>query len=143
MAIPSLMLAGFAAWTVLLLSCTVGVYRWSLILTGRAPVNAFRADIAEGSDWYRRAMRAHANCVENLPVFAAMVFALHVVGVVGDMVDRLSIGIMVARVLQSCVHVSLPQSSRVATARFIFFAIQLGCFFCLFAILVAAVLFAH
>ena len=72
------MLLGFATWTLLLLMATVGVYRWSRILTGRVEVRNFRADQVEGEDWYKRAMRAHANCVENLPVFGAIVFALYV-----------------------------------------------------------------
>ena len=83
---PTSMLLGFAAWTVLLLALTIGVYRWVLIFSGRAQVNAFRADQVEGADWYKRAMRAHANCVENLPVFCAIVFALYVSGVVGGTV---------------------------------------------------------
>ena len=37
MTVPLWMLLGFAAWTVLLLLSTVGVYRWSRILTGRVP----------------------------------------------------------------------------------------------------------
>jgi len=68
MTVPVWMLLGFAAWTVLLLLSTVGVYRWSRILTGRVPIRDFRADQVEGEDWYRRSMRAHANCIENLPV---------------------------------------------------------------------------
>jgi uncharacterized MAPEG superfamily protein len=71
-------LVGFATWTVLLLLTTVGVYRWSRILTGRVPIRSFRADQVEGADWYIRAMRAHANCVENLPVFGSIVFGLYV-----------------------------------------------------------------
>jgi len=61
MTVPVWMLLGFAAWTVLLLLSTVGVYRWSRILTGRVPIRDFRADQVEGEDWYRRSMRAHAN----------------------------------------------------------------------------------
>ena len=76
MTVPVWMLVGFAVWTVLLLLATVGVYRWSRILTGRLPIRSFRADQVEGADWYIRAMRAHANCVENLPVFGAIVFAM-------------------------------------------------------------------
>ena len=76
MTVPVWMLVGFAAWTVLLLLTTVGAYRWSRILTGRVAIRNFRADQIEGADWYKRAMRAHANCVENLPVFGAIVFAL-------------------------------------------------------------------
>ena len=77
MTVPVWMLLGFAAWTVILLSATVGVYRWCRILTGRVQIRDFRADQVEGEDWYRRAMRAHANCVENLPVFGAIVLALY------------------------------------------------------------------
>ena len=76
MTIPMWMLLGFAAWTVALLLFTVGIYRWSRILTGRVPIREFRADRIEGDDWYRRAMRAHANCIENLPVFGAIVLAI-------------------------------------------------------------------
>ena len=38
MTVPVWMLLGFAAWTVLLLLTTVGVYRWSRILTGVVPM---------------------------------------------------------------------------------------------------------
>ncbi len=78
MSVPVWSLLGFAAWTVILLLGTVGVYRWTRILTGRVPIRDFRADQVVGEDWYRRAMRAHANCIENLPVFGAIVFALYV-----------------------------------------------------------------
>jgi hypothetical protein len=37
-------LLGFADWTLLILFATVGVYRWSRILTGRAAIAAWRAD---------------------------------------------------------------------------------------------------
>ena len=37
----------------------------------------FRADGTEGTDFYMRATPAHANCVENLPVYAAILFASH------------------------------------------------------------------
>ena len=76
MTIPVWVLLLFAGWTLATLLATVGVYRWSRILTGRAALSEFRADEQHGSDWYRRAMRAHANCVENLPVYAAIVVAI-------------------------------------------------------------------
>jgi uncharacterized MAPEG superfamily protein len=83
MTVPTWMLLGFAAWTVLRLLSTVGAYRWSRILTGSVPIREFRADHVEGEDWYRRSMRAHANRIENLPVFGAIVLALYVAGVGG------------------------------------------------------------
>ena len=36
---------------------TIGVYRWSRILTGRASIAEWRAELPQGSDWYQRAMR--------------------------------------------------------------------------------------
>lgn len=74
MTVPVWMLLGFATWTVLLLLFTIGIYRWSRILSGRVPIRQFPADAVGGEEWYRRATRAHANCIENLPVFGAIVF---------------------------------------------------------------------
>lgn len=104
MILPLWMLVGFAAWTVLLLLATVGVYRWSRILTGRVAIREFRADQIEGADWYKRAMRAHANCVENLPVFGAIVLALHVGNVGSALVNALAVAVLVGRIMQSLVH---------------------------------------
>ena len=136
MTTPIWMLLGFAAWTILLLTFTIGVYRWALIFSGRAPINGFRADAPEGADWYKRSMRAHAHCVENLPVFAAVVLALHASGTDGVVVDFASIAILVARVAQSLVHVSVRQTSAVVAVRFSFLLVQLTCFFVLIAMVV-------
>ncbi len=124
MTMPLWTLLGFATWTVLLLMFTIGVYRWSRILTGRVPISGFCADKVEGEEWYRRAMRAHANCVENLPVFAVIVFALFVSQVGGPVVNHVCIGILGARILQSLVHVCLVQTNAVAALRFTLFFMQ-------------------
>jgi len=123
--VPVWMLLGFAAWTVLLLMATIGVYRWSHILTGSAEIRSFRADQVEEDDWYKRAMRAHANCVENLPVFGAIVFGLYVGNVTGGLVNVLAIAILIARMLQSLVHVCFVQTNTMASIRFAFFAVQI------------------
>lgn len=136
MTVPIWALLGFAAWTVALLLFTVGVYRWSHILTGRIPIRDFRADKIEGAEWYKRAMRAHANCIENLPVFGAIVFALYVSGVGGPIVNYLSIGILITRILQSLVHVCLFQTNTVASVRFAFFFVQIASFITLIVMLV-------
>ena len=137
MTVPVWMLLGFAAWTVLLLLATVGVYRWSLILTGRVPIRDFRADQVEGADRYRRAMRAHANCIENLPVFGAIVIALYVGKVSGTLLYVLAATILLARVTQSLVHVSFVQSNTVTSVRFAFFLVQIIAFLWLIGIIVA------
>ena len=136
MPIPMWALLGFAVWTVLLLLSTIGVYRWSRILTGRVQIRDFRADQVEGDEWYRRAMRAHANCIENLPVFGVIVFALYVAGIGGPAVNLLSVSVLVARVLQSLVHVCLVQTNTVAAVRFAFFFAQLVSFIALIVLIV-------
>jgi uncharacterized MAPEG superfamily protein len=134
MTVPVWMLLGFAAWTVILLSATVGVYRWRRILTGRVQIRDFRADQVEGEDWYRRAMRAHANCVENLPVFGAIVLALYAGNVTGIFVNALAVAVLVARIVQSLVHVCFVQTNTVASVRFGFFFVQIVSFLWLTAI---------
>ena len=70
-------------------------------------------------------MRAHANCVENLPVFGAIVFGLYVGNVTGGLVNVLAIAILIARMLQSLVHVCFVQTNTMASIRFAFFAVQI------------------
>lgn len=136
MTVPIWMLLGFAGWTLVLLLSTVGVYRWTRILTGRVPIRDFRADRVEGEDWYRRAMRAHANCVENLPVFGVIVLSLYVAGVGGPTVNFLSTSVLAARVAQSLVHVCFVQTNTVAAVRFAFFLVQLVSFLALIVMVV-------
>lgn len=136
MTAPMWALLGFATWTLLLLMATVGVYRWIAILLGRQRIGAFRSDQVEGDDWYRRSVRAHANCIENLPVFGAIVLALYVSGVAGPAVDRLSIGVLAARVVQSTIHVSHVQTDAFVYARFSFFCVQLVAFLALIVLIV-------
>ena len=135
MTVPIWMLLGFATWTILLLAATIGVYRWALVFAGRATINGFSAEQPEGADWYRRSMRAHANCVENLPVFGAIVLALYASGSGGALADVASVAVLVGRVLQSLVHVCLAQTSRVVAVRFSFLMMQLIGFFALIVVI--------
>ncbi|SRR5690348_15189751 len=135
MTLPVWMLLGFATWTTLLLLFTVGLYRWSRIFTGRVAIRNFPADAAGGEEWYRRATRAHANCIENLPVFGAIVFALQAGQVTGTWVDVPCAAVLGARVCQSTVHVSFTHSNTVASFRFGFFFVQFICFFWLIGVL--------
>jgi uncharacterized MAPEG superfamily protein len=132
------MLLGFATWTVLLLIAIVGVYRWVNILFRKAAISSFRADKLEGADWYQRGTRAHANCVENLPVFGAIVYAISAAGIESQAVDVLSTTVLIARVCQSLVHVSHAQTDAFVAVRFSFFCVQLACFLALIAIVARA-----
>jgi uncharacterized MAPEG superfamily protein len=138
--VPVWVLLAFAVWTVLLLFGTVGVYRWSRILTGRVPIREFRADEVAGADWYKRAMRAHANCVENLPVLGALVLALQVSGTAGPGVDAASLLVIAARVVHSLVHVSFVQTNRIVSVRFGFYFLQAASYLYLAAAIVRHVL---
>ncbi len=127
MNIPVLVLLGFAAWTLITLFGSIGVYRWSRILTGRASVAEWRADLPQGSDWYRRAMRAHVNCVENLPLYTAIVVALIATGVKSATIDALAIATLAGRVGQTLVHIGLPPTNAAASLRFALFFVQAVC----------------
>jgi uncharacterized MAPEG superfamily protein len=133
MTIPQWTLLGFAAWTLALLMATVGVYRWVRILFAKVGIASFRSDQLEGEDWYRRGTRAHANCIENLPVFGAIVVVITAIGLEGPMVDSLCIAILAARVVQSMVHVSHVQTDAFVAVRFSFYSVQLVCFLALIA----------
>ena len=127
MTTPVYALLAFATWTYLLLFATVGWYRWSRILTGRAPISSFKASDPEGSDWYLRAMRAHANCVENLPVFGAVVFAIYVAGVSTATINALAVIVPLARIGQTLTHVAFEETNTAVSVRFAFFLAQVIC----------------
>ena len=136
MTIPQWTLLGFAAWTLLLLMATVGVYRWGAILFAKAAIASFPHDAPQGAGWYQRGTRAHANCIENLPVFGAIVIALQAGHVTGSLVNWLSIAILAARVVQSLVHVCFIQTDKAVAFRFSFYSVQLISFIWLISIAV-------
>ena len=127
MTIPQWTLLGFAAWTLALLMATVGVYRWGNILLGRAQLASFRHDAPEDG-WYQRGTRAHANCIENLPVFGAIVYLVTIVDLQGPMVDALCVASLAARIVQSGVHISHAQTNAFVAVRFSFYSVQLVSF---------------
>lgn len=124
MTLPLLTLVGFSTWTLLLLAATVGVHRWSLILTKRAAVNGFPPDAPVGPAYYQRATRAHLNCIENLPVYGAIVVAITLTGRRGLELDVLSVAVLAARVCQTLTHVLFVQTERAVTFRFSFYTVQ-------------------
>lgn len=127
MTLPLWALVGFATWTLGLVVAGVGAYRVAQVLLGRARPNAFPADTPHGPDWYRRLMRAHANCVENLPIFAVLVVVGHLVGLRDGTFATLALTTLGARVGQTAAHLSSGRSL-VVNIRFAFFVVQLVCF---------------
>ncbi|HVP84114.1 MAG TPA: MAPEG family protein [Rhizomicrobium sp.] len=119
------MLLAFACWTLLVLLVGVGMRRWLLIFQGRAALTSFPGDTPHGSAAYRRAMRAHANCVENLPVFGAIVLVGAFSQRITPMMDMLAVAFMAARIIQTSIHMALPESNTTIAVRFSFFLIQI------------------
>ncbi|MGB8275135.1 MAG: MAPEG family protein [Alphaproteobacteria bacterium] len=127
MTIPLWVLLGFALWTILILVVCVGVDRLTKILSGRARLNEFPGDTPHGSPRYRRAMRAHANCVENLPVYTALVVVITAVHATSPVLDALALALLGARILQTTIHVAMEETPAAVGIRFAFFAVQLVC----------------
>lgn len=125
MTIPLWVLLGFAVWTIMVLMAGIGVRRWALILSGRAQLTEFPADTPHGSVAYRRAVRAHANCVENLPAYGAIALATFAGQVSGPTVDMLAIVFITARICQSLVHMTLAETNMTVLVRFSFFFTQI------------------
>jgi len=120
-------LLGFAAWTLSLVLFTIGIPRISAVMLKRAKPSSFDPSVPHGSERYRRCMRAHANCVENLPVFAALVLLGSLLHVEGSTFQIAAALVLPARVLQSVAHIASGRN-RAILARFSFFSVQLTCF---------------
>lgn len=120
-------LLGFVLWTMLLVVVTIGVPRVSAVLLKRARANSFNPNVPHGTERYQRSMRAHINCVENLPLFATLVLLGSSVGVPGSLFQLTAFAVLPARVLQSTVHIASGRN-RAVLARFVFFTAQLVCF---------------
>jgi uncharacterized MAPEG superfamily protein len=113
----------FAAWTLLLMSTFVG-YRTAMVLGGRKADSWTRGRDYEVPGWVRRAEHAHMNCVENLPIVAAVVLSAYVLGQQG-VADWAMPYVLAARVAQNVVHL-VGVSHWLVQARAAFFTIQIA-----------------
>lgn len=126
MTIPLWVLLAFACWTLVVLMIGVGIRRWALILSGKAQLTDFPADTAHGSTPYRRAVRAHANCVENLPVYGAIAVTGFAAHASGPTLDILAIAVITARVFQTFTHMAFTETNTTIFIRFCFFLAQIA-----------------
>jgi len=79
------------------------------------------------------------NCVENLPIYTAIVVALLAADVTSPRIDRLAISLLVARLCQSSIHLLFEQTNAIAAIRFVFYFIQVIAMFAMVGLLVASV----
>ncbi|MCB1607176.1 MAG: MAPEG family protein [Xanthomonadales bacterium] len=124
MAAPSLVaLLGFIGWSLVLLLLMESI-RTKLVLFGEVAANGFDPANSNLSPFMQRLARAHANCVEGLPIFggllAVAIFSGH-----SAVTDSAALWFLAARVLQSLIHLT-SLSALAVTLRFSAFAIQLG-----------------
>ena len=119
----ALALLAYAAW-VLLLAIAILTFRTGYVLTKKRAANAFTPFGSDVSAFSGRLCRAHANCYENLPIFAAIILVALVTDNAG-VTDSLARWVVLARVAQSTVHL-ISTSQMAVTLRATIFSVQLG-----------------
>ena len=115
-------LLGLVAWTLLLVFLLVNL-RGLLVMSGRMAVNAFAADGSNTPGFGQRVARAHANCVENVPLFAAALLYAMVTGQT-QITDPLAPLLLGARIFQTLMHL-ISTSALFVWLRFAGFLAQL------------------
>lgn len=118
-------LIAYALWAIALV-VTLAIVRSAMVLSGHSKANSFTAGAPHGGDAYWRLNRAHLNTLENLPIFAAIVLSGWVVGMESATFNRLAVIVVIARILQSLVHL-ISGSVTAVSVRFTAFAVQLVC----------------
>ena len=116
-------LAGFVTWSLFLLVLMEAI-RSKLVLTKAVAANGFTPDNSNLSPFMQRLARAHANCVEGLPVFGGLMVIAVLAGK-PFVTDPLAYTFLCARILQSLIHLS-SLSALAVTLRFSAFAVQMG-----------------
>jgi uncharacterized MAPEG superfamily protein len=123
MAVTLQALLGFIAWTLCLLVLMEAIRSW-LVLSGTVPANGFTPDNANLSPFMQRLARAHANCLEGLPLFGGLMLVAVVAGR-ATVTDPLAWVLLGARIVQSLIHL-VSTSPAAVTARFTAFAVQVA-----------------
>ena len=116
-------LTGFVAWSLFLL-VLMEVIRSKLVLTKAVAANGFNPENSNLSPFMQRLARAHANCIEGLPIFGGLMIIAVVAGR-SSITDPLAYALLTARILQSIIHLT-SLSALAVTLRFSAFAVQLG-----------------
>lgn len=116
-------LTGFVAWSLALL-VLMEVIRSKMVMTGEVKANGFNPENSNLSPFMQRLARAHANCVEGLPIFGGLMLIAVVAGH-SSVTDSLAMIFLGARVVQSLIHLSSTSATAV-TLRFSAFAVQMA-----------------
>lgn len=119
---PIITVVIFAMWTALL-AFAVPIWRIILVTFGMARTTDFTPGDAHGSPAYWRLNRAHANCVENLVVFAALAVSGLAAGISDPSFGVVCMLVLIARIFQSLIHI-VSGSGLAISLRFAAFTLQ-------------------
>ncbi len=100
------------------------VIRSKLVLTKAVAATGFNPENSNLSPFMQRLARAHANCIEGLPIFGSLMLIAVVAGRT-SITDPLAYIFLFARILQSVIHL-ISLSALAVRFRFTAFAVQLG-----------------
>lgn len=119
----SIVLLGLVGWTLLLL-ILMEALRTRYVVTKAIAANEFKPDNSNLSPFMQRLARAHANCIETLPIFGILLITALLTDRAG-VTNPLAPWLLAARVVQSCVHLT-SLSVPAVNARFLAFAVQIA-----------------
>ena len=115
-------LTGFVSWALFLLVLMESI-RTKLVVTKEVAANGFTPDNSGLSPFMQRLARAHANCVEGLPIFGGLL-AIAIMTSRTGITDALAFWLLGARIVQSMIHL-VSTSPLAVSLRFTAFAIQM------------------
>jgi uncharacterized MAPEG superfamily protein len=121
--VSATVLVGLAAWT-LFLVILMETLRARLIMMKTIAANEFKPDNSNLSPFMQRLARAHANCVESVPIFGMLLITALLTNRAG-VTNPLAPWLFAARLVQSCVHLA-SSSVPASWVRFIAFAVQIA-----------------
>jgi uncharacterized MAPEG superfamily protein len=116
-------LTGFIAWTLFLLVLMEAI-RAKLVLSRAVPADGFDPANSRLSPFMQRLARAHANCLEGLPIFGGLMLVAAVTGRTA-VTDPLALVLLGARVVQSLIHLASVSPTAI-TLRFAAFTVQMA-----------------
>jgi uncharacterized MAPEG superfamily protein len=121
-------LLGFVGWTVFLVFVVL-LIRTVAVFTGRKKANAWprgQPPPADEPGFVTRIGHAHLNCIESLPVFAALIAVAAASGQLG-VTDKVAMWVLYARIAQSVTHM-IGVTHWLVFIRANFLAVQLALF---------------
>jgi uncharacterized MAPEG superfamily protein len=115
-------LTGFVSWALFLLVLMESI-RTYLVVTGRVAANGFTPDNFGLSPFMQRLARAHANCIEGLPIFGGLL-AVAIMTSRTATTESLALWLLGARIVQSIIHL-ISTAPMAVSLRFAAFAVQM------------------